>query len=392
MDRATADTRTGLILTGGGARAAYQVGVLRAIARLLPRGAASPFPVICGTSAGALNAASLALEADDFRHAVSRLVRIWANFRSEQVFRSDAIGIARTGAHWLLTMMSAGLLGRSDALYLLDRSPLRRLMETHFDARRLQAQIDAGRLHALSITASGYASHESVSFFQGAAELAPWRRSRRVGCRAQLGVEHLLASSAIPFVFAPQRVNREYFGDGSMRQIAPISPALHLGAGRVLVIGNRHRDEHLPPRMRVTEYPTLGEIAGHVLNSIFLDSLESDIERLQRINRTISLIPRHRLEENGIPLRHVDVLVIAPSRDIGEIAARHRTALPRTLRLLFRGIGAMRPSGASLLSYLLFEKPYCRELIALGFHDAMQQRDHILALLHGQSQQSGSGD
>ena len=205
-------------------------------------------------------------------------------------------------------------------------------------------------------------------------------------------MEHLLASSAIPFVFAPQRVNREYFGDGSMRQIAPISPALHLGARRVLVIGNRHQDEHLPPRVRVTEYPTLGEIAGHVLNSIFLDSLESDIERLRRINRTISLIPRHRLEENGIPLRHVDVLVIAPSRDIGEIAARHRLALPRTLRLLFRGIGAMRPSGSSLLSYLLFEKPYCRELIELGFHDAMQQRDDILALLHGPGHQSEPGD
>lgn len=381
MDTATPKSRTGLILTGGGARAAYQVGVLRAIARLVPRGSASPFPVICGTSAGALNAASLALEADDFRHAVSRLVRIWANFRSGQVFRSDALGIARTGAHWLLAMMSAGLLGRSESLYLLDRTPLQRLMTRHFDVRRLQANIDAGLLHALSITASGYTSHESVSFFQGAPDLQPWRRARRVGCRARLGVEHLLASSAIPFVFAAQKVNREYFGDGSMRQIAPISPALHLGASRVLVIGNRHRDEQAPPRRPVTEYPSFGEIAGHVLNSIFLDSLEADIERLQRINRTISLIPRHRLEENGILLRHVDVLVISPSQDLGELAARHRHELPRTLRLLFRGIGAMRPSGASLLSYLLFEKGYCRELIKLGYRDAMRQQADIRQLL-----------
>jgi NTE family protein len=190
-----------------------------------------------------------------------------------------------------------------------------------------------------------------------------------------------MASSAIPFLFSAIKIHREYFGDGSMRQSAPISPALHLGAERVLVIGVRQDPNTRAPRVEGEDYPSLAQIAGHVLNSIFLDALEADLERLQRINRTVGLLSSQQLEEGGVLLRKIDVLVVAPSQDIGKIAAKHAHHLPRPVRFLLRGLGASARKGSNLISYLLFEKPYCRELIALGYGDAMRRKDEILAFL-----------
>jgi NTE family protein len=375
--------KVGLVMAGGGARAAYQVGVLKAVAALLPPGAPNPFPVLCGTSAGAINAAALAAYARDFHDAVRRLLLVWRNFRVGQVFRADARGIAASGARWLAALMLGGL-GRRNPQALLDRAPLRALLEEYLPVGRIQEAIDAGALHALSITASGYGSGQSVTFYQGVPTIEPWKRVRRVGAAATITLDHLMASSAIPFVFAAERINREYFGDGSMRQIAPISPALHLGADRVLVIGVRREVNGVDPRpVAGAEYPSLAQVAGHVLNSIFLDALEADLERLQRINRTVRLIPPQQRIEGGVTLRHVDVLVIAPSQELEPIAARHAASLPRTVRYLLRGVGAMNRHGSNLLSYLLFERPYCRELIALGYADAMARREELLAFLSG---------
>jgi NTE family protein len=375
-----APPRVGLILSGGGARAAYQIGVLKAISDLLPPGASCPFPIICGTSAGAINGAALAIDAARFRYAVRRLVRVWENFHVHHVFRADALGIAKSGMHWLAAFLAGGL-GRYNPHALLDRAPLLQLLQRHMPCERIDASVRSGALRAFSVTAAGFTSGQSVTFYEGADDIEPWTRVRRIGIPARITAEHLLASSAIPFVFPGVKLDREYFGDGSMRQIAPISPALHLGADRVLVIGVR-RDLDGDPQQRASlGYPSLAEVAGYVLDSIFLDALEADLERLRRINKTISLIPSHHLVENRMNLRPVDVFVIAPSEDINGIAGRFARELPTPVRLLLRGLGALKRRGSSLTSYVLFEQGFTRALIDLGYKDTMARRDELLRFL-----------
>lgn len=375
-----AQPKIGLILTGGGARAAYQVGFLRAVSHLLPRGAPNPFPILCGTSAGAVNAAALAAEATDFHRAVRRLLLIWKYFHAEQVYRSDVLGVMGTGARWLAAMLLGGL-GKNNPSSLLDNSPLSQLLRERLDLSGIRRSIDQGALYALSITASGYTSGQSVNFFQSVPGVAGWQRARRLGIPEIIDYEHLLASSALPFIFPAMPLRREFFGDGSMRQIAPISPALHLGADRVIVLGVGRQMVRQPERVRLGGYPSLAQIAGHALNSIFLDSLEVDIERLRRINRTISLIPAEERSRSNMELREIDVLVISPSEDIDRIAAQYSHELPRSIRFLLRGVGATRTGGATLTSYLLFEPAYCRALIALGYKDTMARRDEVLKFL-----------
>lgn len=373
--------KLGIILTGGGARAAYQVGVLRAIAELIPREAGNPFPIICGTSAGAINAVALGADAASFRRAVLRLQAVWKNFRANQVYRADPIGVMRNSTKWILSAVTGGM--RHEAVSLLDNAPLGALLTERVDFGAIQRSIDHGHLYALAITCSGYTSGQSVCFYQGATDIKPWRRARRIGIPMPIHLDHLLASSALPFIFPAVRINREYFGDGSMRQIAPVSPALHLGAERVLVVavGRQLQDGQVMDRTKVNAYPTLAQIAGHAMNSIFLDSMEVDLERLQRINKTLSLIPNEVLARSGSSLRHVDFMVISPSEELERIAMRHVNALPRTVRLLFRSVGATQRGGSNLLSYLLFEKAYCRELMALGYRDAMARRDNLRGFL-----------
>jgi NTE family protein len=368
-----------LFLAGGGARAAYQVGVIKAIAEMLPEDAPNPFPILCGSSAGAINATTLAIHATQFQEGVRRLGWVWRNFHVHHVFRSDASGVIASGSRWLAALFMGGL-GRRNPTALLDRAPLRRLLNKTMPCEQIQKSIDAGALYALSVTASGYSSGQSVTFYQGVSTIPSWKRHRRMGSACQIGIDHLMASSAIPFVFSAIKINREYFGDGSMRQIAPLSPALHLGADRVLVIGVRQEDNS-EARTAAEESPSLAQIAGHVLNSIFLDSLEADLERLQRINKTISLLSTAQLHEGGVTLRKVETLVIAPSEELEKIAARHAHQLPRPIRFLLRGLGGFKRGGSNLVSYLLFERPYTRELMELGYKDAMHRKEEILRFL-----------
>jgi NTE family protein len=372
-------SKAGLILSGGGARAAYQVGVLKAVRELLPLPEKNPFSIVCGTSAGAVNAATLAVFADNFGAAVGNLLEVWENFHVHHVYRSDPIGIARVGARWLAAMM---LISRTSPVALLDNSPLAEMLSRNLDFGRIQENIDNGCLYAISITCSGYSSGQSVSFYQGGPGTEAWERTQRVGAAMPIRVEHLMASSALPFMFPAVKINREYFGDGSMRQIAPISPALHLGADRVLVVSTGQQATHTePPRVHGHLYPSVAQIAGHALNSIFLDSLSVDIEVVHRINRTISLIPPEKLREAGLPLRQIKVLVISPSQPLERMVVRHANELPWTVRFLLRGIGAMNRNGSNLASYLLFEEGYCRALIDLGYQDTMARRAEVVEFL-----------
>jgi NTE family protein len=385
---------TGLLLTGGGARAAYQVGVLEAIADIRKAAGAlaqpNPFPIITGTSAGAVNAAALACGADDFDGTVRRIAGVWKNFEAHQVYRADSLSMLRTGARWM-TLLSLGWLlakwRRMKPRSLLDNAPLGELLTRMVPLERLPELIRLGHVQALAVTASSYSSGDHFTFFEGDAHLMPWVRSARLSVRDHITHAHLLASSAIPFVFpaAPLQIDgqTEYFGDGSMRQSAPISPAIHLGASRVLVVGSGRVHEpkseaHLHNNSR---YPSLAQIAGHALSSIFLDALAVDVERVRRINQTLSLVPPEA--RSGSTLRPVELLVISPSQRLDSIAARHVGDLPPAVRTMLGGVGVSSDKadvkGAALASYLLFERGFTRELMALGYADVQKQQSEVCA-------------
>ncbi|MDQ6621589.1 MAG: patatin-like phospholipase family protein [Pseudomonadota bacterium] len=370
-------TQTALVLTGGGARAAYQVGVLRAIAEMLPRGAPTPFQIICGTSAGAINASAVASNAGDFRCAVRRLVSVWRNFHASDVYRTDVAGMARCAWRWFLALLVGGIRD-TNPVSLLDNAPLGELLTRHHDSASVDRALAAGTLRAFAVTASGYNSGHSICFFHGVRGIDEWQRMRRVGIASRVEVGHLMASSAIPFMFPPIRLGSEYFGDGSMRQTAPISPALHLGADRILVVSVSGRANN--DVVRTNGCPSLAHIAGHALNSLFTDGLEADLERLDRTNQTLAKIPPAAVA-GGINLKHVECMVLSPSKPLDQIAARHVRALPWTVRYFLRGMGAMRRSGGNLASYVLFERSFCRALMHLGYHDTVARRAEIAEFL-----------
>ena len=369
--------RTGLLLAGGGARGAYQVGVLKAVAELWGDGP-NPFPVICGVSVGSINAAYMASRADRFSAGVGELERMWRDLRTHKVYRTDVPNVTATALHWLATLTVGGF-GKGNPLSLLRNAPLTDLLKASIDFDRIETCLANGALAALAITASSYASGRAMTFFQGAASLPDWQRARRDGVHCDITVEHVLASAALPVIFPPQKLGEEYFGDGSLRLTAPLSPAIHLGAERILVVGTRDRRvEEGQVEARRQRVPTLGDIAGHMLDLLFNDNLNEDVERLRRINHTLSLLSPEKAAES--PLRTVEVLIVQPSKEIGEIARRHAMEIPWTIRGLLRGAGAWG-SGWRVPSYLLFEPAFCGELIDLGYQDAMMRRDEIAEFL-----------
>ncbi len=371
---------TGLILPGGGARNAYQAGVLKAIADMLPDDAKNPFEVISGSSSGALNAVLLASSANRFQEGVDRLWGIWANFHVGKVFKVDSWTAFKSAYGWAVNFLFGGLTKQPRSV--LDNSPLRELLERHIRFARIQQAIDSGDLRAVSVTASGYSSGLSVAFYQGIKDLLPWKRTRRTGRPTELTLNHLMASSAIPVLFPAVKLRNEYYGDGSMRQTAPLSPALHLGANRLLIIGVRNPEQDtLPDVTREVKYPSFGQISGYIFDTLFMDSLDADIERMRRINHTITETRDKRVVYKDTSLRQIDYLVISPSLDVREIVAKYVQNFPKSVRILLKGIGALTREGRPLMSYLMFDAPFCKELMDLGYRDGMAAREQILHLL-----------
>ena len=368
----------GLVLTGGGARAAYQVGVLKGIAAILPRAVYNPFPIICGTSAGAINALSIAGRAGPFRLRTSKLESIWHNLRASDVYRTNALAMATNVFHIAASLLHSGY-GIGRPISLLDNTPLREMLENYVKFDYLETAIDNGELEAIAISAMSYASGQSVTFFQGQQNIHPWNRARRRGEKTELTIDHLMASTAIPSLFPAVQLQGGYFGDGAVRQLKPISPALHMGAEQLLIIGVSDNATLANKAPQLEHSPSIAQIMGHMFNSAFIDAVESDLETLRSINRLASVIPQSLKDNNGIPdLNAVEVLSISPSQSIDQIAEEHIHELPRSLKLFLKLIGATaQGGGTSAASYLLFEPGFSRKLIALGLSDALAQEDAI---------------
>ncbi|MEL6869314.1 MAG: patatin-like phospholipase family protein [Pseudomonadota bacterium] len=374
--------RLALVLPGGGARGAFQVGVLKAIAELLPAKQRNPFRIISGTSAGAINSVVLASKAQRFRFAVNEMERVWAGFHTHMVYKSDALTMLKTSMHWMAALVFGGL-GVANPKSLLDNAPLHALLSRNVRFPRIQANIDKGFVDAVAVTAAGYSSSRSVTFFQAAEHMQEWSRTRRVGKRISLHLDHLMASIAVPMIFPPVAIGGEFFGDGAMRQATPLSPAVHLGANRILVIGVRdERADHLEQSDRAPEPPGFGQIAGYMLDTLFLDGLYSDLERLARINRLIDSVEPSARTGMARDMRSIDTMVVLPSVDLRTIALQYVQELPRPIRLLLGGVGG---SEGRLLSFLLFESGFTKALIAQGYRDAMAMQDELRAFVMGEA-------
>jgi NTE family protein len=377
----------GLVLTGGGARAAYQVGALRALAEISGPGP-SPFAIVAGISAGAINGVAVAAGAEDFRGTVEKLRQTWDELTPDRIYRTGALRLATIGGRWIRDLSSGGVLGRARNRinFLLDSSPLRVLLEERIPIGRMRRHLRAGRLRGVAVSATNYHTGAGVSFFEAAEDVEPWVRATRIGVRARFTLDHVMASAAIPVFFPPVRIGDAFYGDGCVRMMYPMSPAIHLGAERIVAIGVRHPRDLSQPAGRPARGRAgmpVSEIAGVLLNAVFLDAVDSDLERLDRINRMLALVPRERLAASDLALRPVPALALRPSQDLGRLAADEYRRFPVMLRYLLRGIGATGNAGEELLSYLAFEPIYVRRAMDLGHADTLARRREVEDFLSG---------
>ena len=376
----------GLVLTGGGARAAYQVGVLKAIAEIT-QAKESPFQVISGVSAGAINAAYLMSRADQFGIATQGLWDLWTRLHSERVYRTDPGSLASLGSKWLRTVGMGGVLNRKRANHLLSTEPLRELLEQELALERIPGFLKNQTLKGVALSATNYLTGTAITFFDADDTIREWVRSTRLGVRTTVTVDHVMASSAIPVFFPPARIEGALYGDGCIRLTSPVSPAIHLGADRILCVGIRYFRTHEQTidlnRNLKRDDLSIAEIGGVLLNAVFLDSLETDIERLERINRTLSLMTEEQKSKMPTPLKTIPVMALRPSQDLGQLAQGTLKEFPTLIRFLLKGVGAKEDKGWDLVSYLAFEKAYTSQLVELGYMDTMRKKESVLEFLFG---------
>ena len=373
--------KLGLVLSGGGARAAYQAGVLKGIAEIVgDKMGDDPFQIITGISAGAINAAYLASAKNSFNEQVQSLIRIWEELTPENVLRTDIASLGKLSAGWIKDLSFGGMFGRSESTHLLDSTPLRDLLEESIDFDQIEKNIINNKLHGVAVSTTSYATGTSVTFFDSPS-VKDYARSARIGLKGPLRLEHVLASSAIPFIFRPVRIKNSFYGDGGIRSNAPLSPAIHLGADKLLAIGVRYFRKEMEVKELNQQVEmnniVLADIVGVLFNSLFLDAIEFDYERLQRINKTVSLLSEDALASHPGQLKKIPTLLIQPSVDLGELAGDQFYRFPKMLRYLLSGIGATEARGADLLSYIAFDKAYTQKLVEIGKKDAHDRAQEI---------------
>ncbi len=375
------DKKLGLVLSGGGARGAYQVGVIAAMSEIIKTsGLEFKIDIFSGVSAGAINASFLAAESHDLHEGCRKLVDLWSHLRSEDIFYTDAINLGKMGLKWMGELSLGGLGGSTPGRALLDTQPLHDLLKKNVDYKAIEKNLKAKNYTALAVTAVDYLTSNSITFVQGQDDLPTWHKSRKISERARITSEHIMASSAIPLLFPPVKVDQRWFGDGCVRNTHPCAPSIYLGAEKLVVIGVRKQGNFVNEEAHLHQQkaPSVAKVINVILNAVLLDGIELDVERLERVNEFIRKVPS--AHQGNLNYKPVDYLWISPSADLGEIASRKSSKLPRMIRYLLKGLGSLEDA-SEIVSYLLFDPSYCSQLIDLGFQDAMKQKENIIKFL-----------
>lgn len=372
------ENKLGLVLPGGGARGAYQVGVLKAISEILPDSSKNPFPIMSGTSVGAINAALLAAESDSFNNGVIKLNDIWGSFSSDRIYKTNPMSLFLNSLHWLLTLITAGILVKNPKS-LLNNDPLEKMLKETLDFEGIQLNIDKKNIEAIAVTCASYSRRSTSTFVQSNNSNLIWKKFHREGKNAVINISHLMASVALPLIFPAKIIEHQYFGDGAMRQATPLSPAIRLGANKLLIITTNESHRDIKPKHKQPIHPSIAEIGGYMLDALFSDGLYSDLERLDRINQIVENNDSS-VKTNNKKMKKIDYLVISPSKSINEVAQNHYHQMPLSIRLILRGLGVKNNRNSDLVSFLLFESLFTKSLIELGYEDGLTLKNEILDL------------